>query len=49
MSDVELAQRIHTSRQTVNNIVNGRTDPSLSRLHDIANALGVMVRELFVE
>ena len=49
MSDAELARLIHVSRQTVNNIVNGRSDPALSRLHAIAEALGVRVRELFKE
>ena len=49
VSDVELARRIGVYRQTINNIVNGRTDPPLSRLHDIANALQVRVRDLFME
>ena len=49
MSDAELARRISVSRQTINNIVNGRTDPPLSRLHDIADALQVRVRDLFME
>ena len=47
MSDAELARRINVTRQTVNNIVNGRSDPALSRLHDIADALQVRVRDLF--
>jgi DNA-binding XRE family transcriptional regulator len=49
VSDAELARRISVSRQTINNIVNGRTDPPLSRLHDIADALQVRVRDLFME
>ncbi len=49
MSDAELARRIGVSRQTINNIVNGRSDPSLSRLNDIAEALLVRVRDLFDE
>ena len=49
MSDAELARRIHVTRQTINNIVNGRSDPALSRLHTIAEALEVNVRELFCE
>lgn len=49
MSDVELARRIGVSRQTINNIVNGRRDTPLSRLHDIADALQVRVRDLFME
>ena len=49
VSDGELAERIGVSRQTINNIVNGRSDPALSRLHDIADALLVRVRDLFME
>ena len=49
MSDVELARRIGVSRQTINNIVNGRRDTPLSRLHNIADALQVRVRDLFME
>ena len=49
MSDAELARRIHVTRQTINNIVNGRSDPALSRLHTIDEALEVKVRELFCE
>ena len=49
LTQEELAKRIGVSRQTINNIINGRTDPSLKRLHDIADALFVRVRELFNE
>jgi DNA-binding XRE family transcriptional regulator len=49
VSDAQLARQTGVSRQTINNIVNGRSDPSLSRLHDIADALFVRVRELFDE
>ena len=49
MSDAELARQIGVTRQTVNNIVNGRTDPQLSRLYEIAEALGVRIHELFIE
>ena len=47
VSDKELAERINISRTSVNAIVCGRTDPSLSRLEQIANALGVSLIELF--
>ena len=49
MSDAELARQIGVTRQTVNNIVNGRTDPQLSRLYEIAEALGVRIRDIFAE
>ena len=49
MSDAELARQIGVSRQSVNAIVNGRTDPTLSRLHEIAEVLDVKVRDLFKE
>ena len=49
MSDGQLANLIGVTRQTVNNIINGHSDPSLSRLHKIADALNVRVRDLFME
>lgn len=49
MSDAELARRLGLSRQTVNNIVNGRRSTTVGRLHEIAEALQVRVRELFDE
>ena len=49
MSDAELGRRLGVSRQSVNAIVNGRTDPTLSRLHEIAEVLDVKVRDLFKE
>lgn len=49
MSDVELAELINVRRQTVNNWINGRRDVSVKRLHKVANALGVRVRDLFDE
>ena len=39
VSDVELARRVGVSRQTINAIVNGRSDPSLSRLHEVRTQL----------
>ena len=49
MSDAELARQIGVTRQTVNNIVNGRRDVTVRRLHLIAEILDVRVRELFDE
>ncbi|MBQ3753287.1 MAG: helix-turn-helix transcriptional regulator [Prevotella sp.] len=44
---VELAKRIGITPQAMSQFVNGTADPSLYRLHTIADALGVRVRELF--
>ena len=49
MSDAELAEMINVSRQTVNNWINGRRDVTVRSLHEVANALGVRVRDLFDE
>ena len=49
LSDGDLAQLISVSRQTVNNWINGRQDITVSRLHEVADALGVRVRDLFDE
>ena len=47
VSNAELARRLGVTRQTVNNMVNGRRDVTVSKLHEIANALGLRVRDLF--
>jgi transcriptional regulator with XRE-family HTH domain len=47
ISGAVLAELLGVTRQTVNNMVNGRRDVTVSRLHDIARALGVPVKELF--
>ena len=47
VGDQWLADQIGVSRQSVSKIINGHTDPPLSRLYDIADALGVMITELF--
>lgn len=47
VSDQWLADQIGVSRQSVSKLINGHTDPSLSRLYDIANALNVMITDLF--
>ena len=49
MSDGELAGLIGVSRQTVNNWINGRRDITVGHLQEVANALGVRVRDLFDE
>jgi transcriptional regulator with XRE-family HTH domain len=49
VSDAELARRIGATRQTVNNWINGRRDVTVGRLHEVADALGVRVRDLFDE
>ena len=49
VSDAELGRRLGVTRQTVNGIVNGRDDLTVRRLHLIAEALQVRVRELFDE
>ncbi|MBO5592631.1 MAG: helix-turn-helix transcriptional regulator [Prevotella sp.] len=43
----ELAQRMNVSQSMVSQWLSRRRDPSLERLHDIAQALGVLVYELF--
>jgi DNA-binding XRE family transcriptional regulator len=49
VSDAELARRINSSRQTVNNWINGRRDINIRWLHKVADALEVRVRDLFDE
>ena len=49
VSDGELSELIGVSRQTVNNWINGRRDMMVGSLHEVANALGVRVRDLFDE
>ncbi|MBQ5495251.1 MAG: helix-turn-helix transcriptional regulator [Prevotella sp.] len=49
VSDVWLANQTGYSRQTVNNWINGRRDITVGRLHEVAGALEVRVRDLFDE
>ena len=49
VSDVWLASQIGVSRQTVNYWINGQRDILVSRLHEVADALNVRVRDLFDE
>lgn len=46
-SQVDLAGRLHVSRQTVNAIENGRYDPSLPLAFDIAELFGLPIEQLF--
>ena len=43
----ELARRIGVSEQLIGRYVNERAYPSLQRLHEIANALEMKVKDLF--
>ena len=47
ISCAQLAARLGVTRQTINNIVNGRRDVTVSRLEDIAVILEVSVKDLF--
>ncbi|UZK69684.1 helix-turn-helix transcriptional regulator [Sphingomonas sp. S1-29] len=46
-SQVDLAERLKVSRQTVNAIENGRYDPSLPLAFDIAELFGRPIEALF--
>ena len=43
----ELAHRVGISEQQIGKYVNYKAYPSLPRLHDIADALGLRVKDLF--
>ena len=47
VSATALARRIGVSPQAMSKFISGRCDPSLERLHQIADALDVRVRDLF--
>ncbi len=47
-SQVELAERLHVSRQTVNAIENERYDPSLPLAFDIAKLFGMPIETIFL-
>ena len=47
MTNRELARRIDVSEQQVGKFVNHRVEPSLLRLHQIADALDLRVKDLF--
>ena len=44
---MDLAARLHVSRQTVNAIENGRYDPSLPLAFDIADLFEMPIEALF--
>lgn len=43
----ELARRLGISEQQISKFVNHRTEPSLQRLHQIADVLNLRVKDLF--
>ena len=49
VSQTDLARRMSVSSQSVSRYISGQQDVSLWRLHAIADALGVRVRDLFKE
>jgi DNA-binding XRE family transcriptional regulator len=49
MNCEELAQLVGISHQAMSKFISGQKDPSLWRLHTIADALGVYVSELFLK
>jgi putative transcriptional regulator len=46
-SQAELAQRLGVSRQTVNAIETGRSDPSLPLAFRVAKVFGKLIEEIF--
>lgn len=49
ISQGELADLCHVSRQTINAIENNKYDPSLQLAFDLAETLGVKVDNLFLK
>lgn len=47
-SQADLAARLLVSRQTVNSIETGRSDPSLPLAFRIAKLFGALIEEIFV-
>jgi putative transcriptional regulator len=47
-SQADLADRLFVSRQAVNAIENGRSDPSLSLAFRIAKLFGSLIEEIFL-
>ena len=47
MTNRELARRVDMSEQQIGKFVNHRVDPPLLRLHQIADVLGLRVKDLF--
>lgn len=48
ITQIELAEKAHVSRQTINAIENNKYDPSLKLAMNIANILKLSVEKLFV-
>ena len=48
VSNTELSERLGITPQAVGQFVNGEVDPSLWRLHTIAEVLDVRVKDLFL-
>jgi len=49
MSAAELGRRVGCSRQAIRKILNGETDPSISRVIAIAKALEISILDLYPE
>ncbi|GIP60538.1 helix-turn-helix transcriptional regulator [Paenibacillus woosongensis] len=49
MSQLELAEKVNVTRQTINAVENNKYDPSLKLAMNIAKVLKVSVEELFFE
>ena len=47
LSQEELAQKVGVRRETIGNLENGRYNPSLKLVMDIAKVFGCTVEELF--
>jgi putative transcriptional regulator len=48
-SQAELAERVRVSRNSINSIENGKFEPSLGLAFRIADAVGLIVEEVFVK
>ena len=46
MSQEELAQKLYVTRQTISNYENGKTEPDLDRIEEMAVLFDVDVQEL---
>lgn len=46
VTQIEIAKKLAVNRSFVSNIENGKTNPTLSTITNLANALGVPVNEL---
>jgi len=47
LTQAQLAERVHVATETISRLERGATIPSVSRLDDIARALGVGIHDLF--